>query len=163
MKPNVYVETTILSYLAARPSRDLVVAAHQAITWDWWRVAPARFGLFVSDAVMAEIRRGDPDAAARRVEFCKGLRVLQMAKPVNELAKTYESELRLPPDAKTDLLHISFAVWYRVDYLVTWNCAHIANGNVILQLMQTNERLGILTPLIVTPDALLATETGEIP
>jgi len=161
MKPRVYLETTIPSYLASRPSRDLVVAAHQQVTWDWWRGARQRFELFISELVLEEIRAGDAEAAARRSEFVVDLPVLRIDDEVRILARAYQEELGLPGSA--DVLHIASAVRYEMDYLITWNCAHIANGAVIRRLMQANVRLRRSTPLVLTPDALLEPGTGDAP
>lgn len=152
--PSVYLETTIPSYLASRPSRDLVTAAHQQITHDWWLVAGRYFRLYASEAVIEEIRQGDPEMAARRVEFVRDLPVLELRNDVMELAEVYTKSLGLTPEAKLDLIHIAFSVAYDLDYLVTWNCKHIANGAVIRRLTQVNHRLGKSTPVIVTPEEL---------
>ncbi len=150
----VYLETTIPSYLASRPSRDLVVAAHQQITHDWWAQARSRFDLFLSEAVLEEIRAGDPEAAARRMEVIRELPVLTLKDEVRELVDTYSRRLGLPTQARTDVVHIAFAVTYQLDYLVTWNCKHIANGQVIYRLIEVNSEIGKHTPLILTPEEL---------
>lgn len=152
--PTVYLETTIPSYLASRPSRDLVVAAHQQITYEWWSQAKADFDLFVSEAVLEEIRTGDPEVAARRLEIVQGLPVLSMRGEIRDLVRIYRGQLGLPPQAGADALHIAFAVAYKLDYLMTWNCKHIANGQVIHRLLELNRRLGRATPVIVTPEEL---------
>lgn len=152
---SVYVETTIPSYLAAKPSRDLIVAAHQQVTHDWWSTAAERFELFVSEAVLVEIREGDPEAAARRVEVIQGLRVLDVTEEVDTLIETYQEFLGLPGRAMTDIVHIAISVAYELDYLATWNCSHIANGHTIKRLMEINNSLGRFTPLLLTPDELL--------
>ncbi|MFW6162458.1 MAG: type II toxin-antitoxin system VapC family toxin [Planctomycetota bacterium] len=162
-KPSVYVETTIPSYLAARPSRDLIVAAHQQVTWEWWQTRRQEYELFVSTAVIGEIGRGDPEAAARRLGFVDGLPVLQPVDEIRTLATAYERELGLAPSARTDLVHLAYAVLYETDYLVTWNCTHLANGHVIRRLVQVNADASRFTPTVVTPDVLLARETGEVP
>ena len=153
---SVYIETTIPSYLAARPSRDLIVAARQQTTHDWWQTAPERFDLSVSEAVLQEIRAGDPETAARRIEFVRGLPVLDINDEVDLLVELYEKRLGLPSRAKTDIVHIAVSVFYELDYLATWNCAHIANGHVIRRLMAVNNELGRFTPILLTPDELLA-------
>jgi hypothetical protein len=153
--PSVYLETTILSYLAAHPSRDLVVAAHQQITHEWWRVARHRYELFISASVLGEMRKGDPDAAARRLAWVEDLPVLEVNDEVGSLFEAYNKELGLPERATVDVLHIAFAVGFGMDYLLTWNCAHIANGEVVRRLLQVNETLGKPTPVIVTPEELL--------
>ncbi len=154
---SVYLETTIPSYLAAHPSRDLIMAAHQQITHDWWLNARDRFDLYISDAVLNEIRSGDPDAVARRLEIVNGLPVLQLNDDVRNLVHEYDHRLGLTGRARADLPHFAFAVAYRMDYLVTWNCRHIANGEVIRRLLDANAELQRPTPLLLTPEELLST------
>ena len=153
--PTVYLETTIPSYLAAQPSRDLIVAAHQQITHEWWREARQRFELYISEAVLAEIRAGDPDAAARRLAIVDALPILALNEDVRALVHIYDQRLRLGERARADLPHVAFAVVYAMDYLVTWKCAHLANGEVIRRLREVNVALQRPTPIIVTPEELL--------
>jgi len=155
--PSVYLETTIASYLAAQPSRDLIIAAHQQITHDWWLSARERFDLYISDAVLSEIRGGDPDAAARRLAIVNGLPALQLNDDVRNLVHEYDRRLGLTGRARADLPHFAFAVAYQMDYLVTWNCRHIANGEVIRRLLDANAALQRPTPLVVTPEEILST------
>ena len=159
--PNVYLETTIPSYLAARPSRDLIIAAHQQITHEWWIDARERFELYVSEAVLAEIRAGDPDAAAQRIELVAGLPVLELNADVRALVAVYDEGLGLVGRARADLPHFAFAVAYEMDYLLTWNCTHIANGEIVRRLMRVNAELGRFTPLIVTPEEILESPGGH--
>ena len=161
MKPTVYLETTIPSYLAARPSRDLVASAHQQVTHEWWHEASDQFEVFISEAVLSEIRSGDPEVASRRLQIVSGLPVLELTEDIRQLTLVYHKELELPRRAGADIVHIACAVSYELDYLLTWNCAHIANGRVIRRLMTANERLGRFTPLIVTPEELFETPAGE--
>ena len=153
--PTVYVETTIPSYLTAAPSRDLIVAGRQQITREWWATARDRFELFVSEAVLQEIRAGDPDMAARRMQIVDGLPVLDVTSQVDSLVEVYQERLGLPDRARPDIAHIAVSVVYELDYLLTWNCTHIANGHVIRRLMEVNHMLGRFTPLLLTPDQLL--------
>lgn len=153
--PSVYIETTIPSYLAAYPSRDLVIAAHQQITHEWWRTAADRFDLYMSEAVLDEIDAGNSDAAARRRSIIEDLRILKSTNDVASLVNVYGSCLGLAGRARADLVHIAFAVAYDMDYLVTWNCRHIANGETILRLNKVSVRLGRATPVIVTPEGML--------
>ena len=162
VRRSLYVETTIPSYLAARPSRDLIVAAHQQVTHEWWRTAREDFELFVSEAVLAEVRCGDPEVAARRLGLLQDLPVLEVNSAVRRLAEQYERELGLGRGARRDLLHIACAVAHEMEYLATWNCSHLANAVVVRRLMEANARHNRSTPLIVTPDVLLGTETGEL-
>lgn len=159
--PTVYLETTIPSYLVARPSRDLIIAAHQQITHEWWREAGDRFDLYISEAVLAEIRAGDPDAAARRLAIVDGLPILALNEDVRTLVRAYDQRLRLGERARADLPHLAFAVAYAMDYLVTCNCAHLANGEVIHRLREVNVGLQRSTPIIVTPEELLESPDEE--
>lgn len=157
---SVYLETTVPSYLAAKPSRDLIVAAHQQITREWWQDARDRFELFVSEAVVAEIRLGDPEASARRLHLVGDLPRLELNDAVRSLVELYDENLGLPTQAKVDVLHIAFAVGYGMDYLLTWNCTHIANGEVIRRLQELNREIDQATPIILTPELSLG-DLGE--
>ena len=155
MLKKVYIETSIVSYLTAYPSRDLVIAAHQQISRDWWQSVPGRFELYVSQAVLAEIRSGDLAAVSRRLELVQDLPILGLTDDVRSLAGQYEKRLGLSGKARADIPHFAFAVSYEMDYLVTWNCSHIANGEMIRRLMRVNSELNRNTPLIVTPEEIL--------
>ena len=157
----VYLETTIVSYLVAYPGRDLIVSAHQQITREWWEMARNRFKLFISEAVLEEIGAGDLKASARRRKVVQGLPILELNKDVRELVRHYERFLGLPKRARADLVHISFAVSYEMDYLLTWNCSHIANGEIIRRLLRLNQSLKRATPLILTPEELIEPQLGE--
>ena len=159
----VYLETSILSYLAAYPSRDLVVAAHQQTTHEWWRTARARFDLFISEAVDRELRAGDPDAARRRLALTADLPILAASDDVRALIHVYDQRLGLRGRARADLPHFAYAVSYELDYLVTWNCAHIANGEIMRRLRDLNSELDRFSPLIVTPEELLEPPAGSDP
>lgn len=150
----MYLETTIVSYLTARPSRDVVVAGHQETTREWWRTSRARYDLLISEVVLRELQAGDPEAAAMREREVQGIPLLGFSDDIASLAHVYQAELQLPPKAGNDILHIAFAVAYQLDYLLTWNCAHIANGHTIKRLATINDRLGRPTPIIVTPEEL---------
>jgi hypothetical protein len=121
--PTAYLETTIPSYLAAYPSRDLIIAAHQQITHEWWREARQCFEVYISEAVLAEIRAGDPNAAARRLAIVDSLPILALHEDVRALVHAYDQRLRLGERARADLPSVAFAAAYATDYLVTWNCA----------------------------------------
>jgi predicted nucleic acid-binding protein len=151
---SVYLETTIPSYLSAKPSRDLIVSAHQQISHEWWDNAKDRFRFLISEAVLEEIRAGDPEAAQKRLAMVSGVEILELTDDVQELVHIYEKGLGLPSQASVDLIHIAFTVAYEIDYLVTWNCKHIANGEVIKKLQRINHRLDRFTPIILTPEEL---------
>jgi len=151
---SVYLETTIPGYLAAGPMHDVVAAAHQQITQEWWKEAGANFDLFVSEAVLEEIRAGDQAFAAQRLEMMKDLPILALTDEVRDLVQVYNRRLGLPADAVAGGIHIAFAVAYELDYLVTWNCKHIANGRIIHRLAAIHRKVRRPNSVIVTPEQL---------
>ena len=157
----VYIETTIPSYLVARRSRDLVTVAHQQITHEWWDSERERFDLFVSEAVLDEIRAGDPKYAAKRMKLVADVEVLKFSPAVEELGFEYQRRLGLAGSGTSDLPHFAYSVAYNMDYLLTWNCAHIANGQIIKRLLKVNHDLGRPTPIILTPQELMGNPPNE--
>ncbi|MBM4031602.1 MAG: type II toxin-antitoxin system VapC family toxin [Planctomycetes bacterium] len=156
MEPTAYLETSIPSYLAARPSADLLIAAHQHVTHEWWQDAPRKYELYVSEAVLREIRQGNPESAARRLEYVRRLHVLRVNSEIRRLARLFRQHAGLAENAATDMAHVAYAVYYEADYLVTWNCTHIANREVVRRLTEFNREAGRHMPLIVTPEDLLS-------
>jgi hypothetical protein len=159
MKQRVYVETTIVSYLTARPSRDLILAAHQEVTREWWERRRADFDLFISQLVLDEAGRGDPEAAKRRVELLVGVASLQATDQVKGLARELLQTHALPQEALEDALHIALAAASGMDFLLTWNCRHIANAETAPAIRATIERSGFDPPVICTPDELIGGES----
>ena len=155
MKPTVYIETSVISYLTARPSRDLIVAAHQQLTVDWWDSVRPRVDCYISPFVIQEASRGDKNAAQRRMDAIASISILELNDEIRELAATYFSAINIPEKAKVDASHLAVAVWHGMDYLLSWNCTHIASGRVRRILGEVNDRLGILTPVICTPEELM--------
>ena len=151
----VYLETTIPSYLASRPSRDVIVAAQQQVTLEWWENSRPKYDLFISEAVIDECQAGDPEAAKKRIGFIKDLSVLSITDDVIKLAEIYAKLLNIPDKAKVDAIHISIAVVYEMDYLITWNCTHLAHGEIRSALHRYNMQNGLYEPTIVTPFELL--------
>jgi hypothetical protein len=127
MGPKVYLETTIPSYLTSSPSRDLVKAAHQQITREWWQDR-ARFDLYISQVVLREASGGDAEAARLRLEVLRGIPVLALSPAASRLAQQLVEQGALPGNAAVDSLHIAIAVVNGMDYLLTWNCTHIASA-----------------------------------
>jgi hypothetical protein len=154
----VYIETSILSYLTARPSRDLVAAAHQQITRTWWEEHRERFEVFVSPLVDQESRRGDPDAPQRRVEALSGLPALEIVEQAYQLAASLIAEGALPASAQDDATHIALAAVHGMDYLLTWNCRHIDNAETkpVVRSVCANHRY--TCPEICTPEELMGGE-----
>lgn len=155
MKPKVYLETSVVSYLAAWPSRDLVTAAHQQITHEWWKTEADGHELFVSEVVVTEASGGDADAAARRAEILKGITVLEQTDEATTLAEEFVRRVPLPQKAAVDALHIAVAVINGMDYLLTWNCAHIANATLRPRVEAVCREMGYEPPAICTPEELL--------
>ncbi|MEN8254065.1 MAG: type II toxin-antitoxin system VapC family toxin [Verrucomicrobiota bacterium] len=156
MKETVYIETSVVSYLTARPSRDLVVAAHQQITREWWEnVLFERFEPCISEAVIREASRGDPAAVDSRLSALGNLKELPLSDETTRLAEVYCRVLGLPASAGTDAVHLAVSVLNNVDFLVSWNCRHIANGHIIKRIQSENLERGLATPVICTPDELV--------
>ena len=159
MKPRVYIETSVVSYLTARSNRDLVVAAHQQITTELWE-RRAAFEFYASELVLAEARRGDAHAVAQRLAALNGIPLLKVSSEARDLGKLLVQELAIPAKAIEDAYHVAVAAVQGMDYLITWNCTHIAN----LQMQRKIERIcidaGYIPAVIGTPEELLAT-TGE--
>jgi hypothetical protein len=154
MKPKVYLETTIVSYLTARPSRDVVMAAMLAQTKKWWDVERDRFDLFVSDIVIREARAGDVAAAHRRSEVLKHLAAIENDTESQALADVFLQNMALPAKASDDALHIAIAAVNQMDYLLTWNCRHIANAAMRPKLEGLCQAEGYRCPIICTPPEL---------
>ncbi len=160
MAESIYLETTFFSYLAAAPSRDLVVAAHQEITRGWWEGQRGRFSLFVSEAVLAEAERGDAGQARRRLVFLEGIPILKINRQANELAEQLLRGKALPPPAVADALHIALAAVNGIDFLLTWNMKHIANARTSRRTEDACRRLGYRPPVLCTPEELPGGEGG---
>ena len=154
MKTRVYIETSVISYLAAHPSRDLIVAAHQQISHDWWSVRH-EWELSISALVISEARAGDTDASRRRLELLDGLPALHLTNEALELAQRLLAGAALPERAKEDALHIAVAAVHGTDYLLTWNCTHIANASKRPLIETICEAAGYPPPIICTPEELL--------
>jgi predicted nucleic acid-binding protein len=154
MKSKVYLETTIVSYLVATPTHDIIQSAHQQVTREWW-TRRDRFDLFVSRPVLAEARRGDAAAAARRLETVKDIPVLSVSRDVATLANILLRTGTLPPKARLDAIHAAIAAVHGMDYLLTWNLRHLANAAIRGKIEETCRKAGIMPPIICTPEELM--------
>jgi predicted nucleic acid-binding protein len=130
MKPKLYLETTVPRYLTAWPSRDLIRAGHQQITREWWQSRRADFEIYISQLVLDEASAGDTQAVRDRLALLQKLPLLDLTQEVTDLAADLKSELALPPRAVTDAAHIAIAAVHGIDFLLTWNCTHIANAEM---------------------------------
>jgi PIN domain len=153
MNPSVYVETSIVSYLAARPSRDVIVAAHQELTRRWWK-GRRSYRLFVSQIVRDEVVVGDPTARAKRVRMLHGIPALAVGEEATRLAAELIRRGALPKKATVDAFHIGIAAAHQIDYLLTWNCKHIANATMRGTIDAICRSAGLTPPTICTPEEL---------
>ena len=152
----VYVETSVVSYYCARPSRDLVVAAHQQITRDWWESClDSVYEPVISDEVLDEISQGDAEAVAKRQAAVAKMRLLPATEDVRKAARLFATALKLPVGAFSDALHIAYAVVFACDYLATWNCKHIAGAEAQELIESVCVENALPMPRFCTPEQLM--------
>jgi hypothetical protein len=156
-RSKLYLESSTISYLTARPSENLVRKFRQERTRQWWTFCD-RFELFISETVINEIRLGDPEAARLRLEMAEGIPVLPHSDQVDLLAQVFISAGAVPPNAIQDAYHIAFSAVCRMNYLLTWNQKHIANSVKLRQMEELIFGFQLTPPLIVTPEQLLYEE-----
>ena len=155
MSQRVYLETTFVSYLTARPSRDLIVAGHQQITHDWWDTRRGDFELCISQLVFQEAGDGDSQAAEERLAVLVTMTLLEIKEDALSLAEDLVQAGALPAKAENDALHIAVAAAHRVPYLVTWNCRHMANATMRAQIESVCASKGFKAPIICTPEEMM--------
>jgi hypothetical protein len=151
----IYIETTISSYLATWPSRDLLQAARQQITHDWWNKKRAKYELCISQTVLDEAAAGDADAALRRLGYLQNVPLLDLTDAVNDVAKAIMRSGLLPQRATRDSIHIGVSAVHGIDILLTWNCRHIANAAIIKELGAIVHDCSFELPILCTPEELL--------
>jgi predicted nucleic acid-binding protein len=161
MNPTVYLETSVVSYLAALPSRDLLTAAHQQVTHLWWRTRRSSFGLIDTQLGIDEFMAGDADAAERRLALVRDLQLLDIGPEVTDLARYLATSIPLPPRAATDAFHIAIAARHGIDYLLTWNCAHIANAELRPRIDHACVAHGYAPPILCTPEELIGVQSDD--
>jgi len=154
MKSRLYLETTIPSYLTSRPSRDLIIAGHQQVTREWWERRSDTFRLYISQLVVDEVSAGDPFAARERLKVLQDLSLLDITPEVTDLASGILASGKIPRKAATDAAHIAIAAVHGMDFLVTWNCVHIANAVIAKALVSLCREHGRECPVICTPEEL---------
>lgn len=149
----VYLETSIFGYLTAR-SRDAVIfQARQELTRDWWENRRTRYELVISQLVLDEAARGDDEAAAERLRLLAGIPLLRRADPrIDAIADELLAAHLLPEKARSDAMHVAIATVHAVEYLLTWNCKHIANANTLPKVYRLLTAMGYSPPLIATPE-----------
>ena len=159
MKPMAYIETSVVSYLTARPSRDVVVAAYQEVTRERWRDAPDRFHLVASELVVAESGADDANAASARLEVLDSVTLLNVSQDAEELTRDLVDLGAVPSEAAADAAHIAIAVTNGADCLVTRNFRHIANAAMRSRIERACRQAGYEPPVICTPNELM--ESGH--
>jgi predicted nucleic acid-binding protein len=155
MSETVYIETSIIGYLTARTSNNLILMANIEATRDWWDTRRTQFDLFISQTVLDESARGDTEISSRRLEILSDFPLLEVNEAVQDLAMRFLMKSNLPPKAADDALHIVVATVYGLDYLLTWNCKHIANAQIQKKLAQISFDAGYELPTICTPYELM--------
>ena len=157
----IYIETSIVSYLAGGASRDLLIAACQQATKEWWQDQRDRYDLFTSQLVVAEAAAGDPESAKRRLAYLEGIPELRVTTEVGDLARALVTQGALPSKAEADALHIAVAAVHRMDLLLTWNCRHIDNPATKPMVRSVCLAAGYLCPEICTPIEILEAASDE--
>ena len=155
MPRRIYIETTIPSYLTARPGRDIVQAARQQLTREWWDVERRHYDLCISQIVLDEAAAGDAEAAQRRIAVIDTLPLLDLTFEVDRLAGAIMQSGLLPASASRDAVHIAVTAVHQVHFLLTWNCRHIANATIFRDLQRLIMSAGYDMPVICTPEELL--------
>lgn len=155
MGSTVYIETSIIGYITSRPSRDLITAANQRLTHDWWNECRENFDIFISQFVIDECTLGDAIAARERLDVIADIRQLDVTAAVETLANGLVDQLPLPEKAQVDALHIAVATVHGMEYLLTWNCTHIANAILRPQIETICRSFSYEPPTICTPQELM--------
>ena len=158
--PSVYLETTIVGYLTSRPSRDIIVASWQELTRQWWEVERPHYRTFISPYVVQEAGAGDPTAAKERLEVLQRIELLPPIAEIEPLAERIVAALDIPDKARLDAFHLAFAVHYELDYLLTWNCAHLANAPRLRRLSDFLCSESLWLPIVCTPTEMVEQEKG---
>ena len=151
----VYIETSIISYLRQRPSSQVVMAARQLLTHQWWENERSNYELVTSQLVLDEASAGDPVLAAERLQSLNGIPLLARDPQIGVIANEIMSRAILPPKAAIDALHIAMVAHHRIQYLLIWNCKHIANAKILPRIHAVLTDLGCPIPIICTPEEMV--------
>lgn len=155
MKKKAYIETSIVSYFTARPSRDLVIAARQEITHELWQVLQKQYEIYISALVIQEASRGDENAADKRLSVLSHIPVLEISRDARYLAKGLIADHAIPSEYEEDALHIATASTSGMDVLLTWNFSHINNAFTKAKIVKSIEYHGYEPPIICSPEELI--------
>ncbi len=155
MSETVYIETSVIGYLTVRPSNNLILMANLEITRRWWETRRSQFTLYISQVVLDEAAQGDTEIASKRLEILQNLSVLELTEDIQDLGIQFLTKSNLPPKASDDAIHIATATIHGLDYLLTWNCKHIANAQIQRKLAEICLDFGYKLPTICTPYELM--------
>lgn len=153
--PTLYIETSIVSYLRQRPSTQVVTAARQVLTHQWWNYERTNYELVTSRYVIDEASDGDPKLAEERLESLDEIPLLSADPDVEIIANENMARAILPPKAVFDALHIAITAHHRIEYLLTWNCRHIANAKILPRIHAVLNDLSVPIPIICTPEEMV--------
>jgi len=153
--PSLYLDTSVIGYVASRLSRDDLTAAHQLLTRDWWSLHRHRFELHVSELVLFEASRGDSQAARERLQLVENLPVLHITEEARNLADRIFRATALPDKAASDAVHLALSAVNAMDFLATWNFTHIANAVVLKAVNRICRDNGYEPPIVCTPEELM--------
>ena len=155
MSQTVLIETSVISYLNSNLSRNLVTAAYQQITQDWWNEKRLDFRCFISEYILHEISRGNPEQVEKRLKSVEGLEILEGNQEIIDLAGIYLEKLDIPERSQLDAFHIAIGSYFRIDYILSWNFKHIANARISRKLQELNQELRIKSPILCSPSELM--------
>lgn len=157
--PTLYIETSIVSYLRQRPSSQVIAAARQLLTHQWWDMERNNYELVTSQYVLDEASAGDPVLASERLQSLNGIPLLPLDPQIGVIADEIVSRAILPPQASIDALHIAVVAHHWIQYLLTWNCKHIANAKILPRIHDVLTDLGYPIPIICTPEEMVNDES----
>ena len=159
MKPKLYVETSIISYLTSRPNRDVVVTANQQLTQEWWENRQD-FDLFISQLVIDEISKGEIEMAKMRLDLVQDIPFVDFNDEAKNLAEEILRQNILPQKATLDVFHIATTTVHKLDFLLTSNCKHIANAFIFRRIEKICLDFGYEPPIVCTPQEILEKENA---
>jgi predicted nucleic acid-binding protein len=161
MRKQIYIDTTIPSfYHEIRTDAESVYKRN--VTRGWWDTESHKYDIFISDLVWEEIERGNYPTKQELIEFISDIPILEPAEELLAIVQTYLQNQVMPSRDIGDAFHLAYASFYKMDYLLTWNCKHLANANKTQYIRLTNISLGLFIPMIVIPEQLFMQESEEI-
>lgn len=158
MRPTVYLDTTIPSYYV--DERE-ALRVHIERTRAWWNEEARQYEVFTSPLVIRELEEGEFPGRTSALELLRDVPLLSPVPRIAEIVEEYLANHLMPRRDGRDAFHLAFASHYKMDYLLTWNCAHLANVNKRKHIAQVNQRLGLFVPVLITPLELVPDSAEE--